>query len=42
MRNIFAHSYMGIDFDEVWTVIQDDLPYLEKLLKEMISKIQNN
>ena len=33
---------MGIDFDEVWTVIQDDLPYLEKLLKEMISKIQNN
>jgi len=42
MRNIFAHNYMGIDFDEVWTVIQDDLPYLEKLLKEMLSKIQNN
>ena len=39
MRNIFAHNYMGIDFDEVWTVIQEDLPYLQKLLEEMLSNI---
>ena len=37
MRNIFAHNYMGIDFDEVWTVIEQDLPLLENQLKEMLS-----
>jgi uncharacterized protein with HEPN domain len=33
MRNVIAHEYFGIDLDEVWQVIEKDLPELkEKLL----------
>ena len=37
MRNIFAHNYMGIDFDEVWSTIEEDIPELEKELNKMLS-----
>lgn len=38
MRNVFAHNYMGIDFDEVWNTIENDIPSLEKELKKILSK----
>ncbi len=34
-RNILAHDYFGIDAEEVWQIIQNDLP----VLKDQISKI---
>jgi len=34
-RNIVAHDYFGIDEEEVWQIIQNDLP----TLKEKIQKI---
>ena len=27
-RNLVAHDYMGVDAEEVWQIIQDDLPPL--------------
>jgi uncharacterized protein with HEPN domain len=34
-RNILAHDYFGIDAEEVWQIIQNDLP----VLKDQINKI---
>ena len=42
MRNIFAHNYMGINFYEVWNVIEEDIPELENLLEDMLSKLRQN
>ena len=30
MRNILVHDYFGIDLDEVWAVVERDLPVLRK------------
>jgi uncharacterized protein with HEPN domain len=31
-RNILAHDYLGIDCDAVWSVVEQDLPELKKVL----------
>jgi len=36
MRNILIHDYFGIDLDEVWSTIQNDLPPLIAELEELI------
>jgi len=35
LRNIIAHDYFGIDYDEIWSVINLHLP----LLKQFIDKL---
>ncbi len=35
MRNIIVHEYLGLDLTEVWYVIQNDLPELEKKLRNI-------
>lgn len=35
-RNLVAHDYFGIDAEEVWQIIKNDLPKL----KQQISKIR--
>lgn len=35
-RNIVTHNYMGIDLDITWTILQDYLPKLEKIVLAMI------
>ncbi len=37
-RNRLIHGYLGIDNDTLWSIIQDDLPVLQKQL----SFLQNN
>ena len=36
MRNRLVHVYFDIDFDQVWSTVQDDLPALITLLKKLI------
>ena len=36
MRNRLIHGYYEIDFYRVWLVIKDDLPILEKQIKQII------
>ncbi len=42
MRNVLVHQYFGIDLEEVWNTVQDDLPRLkgkiEVILKELEEK----
>ncbi len=37
-RNIIAHDYLGIDFKEVWQIIQTKLPELKIKIKQITSK----
>jgi len=39
MRNILAHEYFGIDLDEVWQVVERDLPELKQKLKAIYEKL---
>lgn len=36
-RNRIAHGYLGLDNDTLWSIIQDDVPALIKLLEEVRS-----
>ena len=35
-RNILAHNYFGIDAEEVWQIIQNDLPILKTQITKLI------
>jgi uncharacterized protein with HEPN domain len=35
-RNLVAHDYLGIDAEEVWQIIQNDLPTLKKQLQQIL------
>jgi len=34
-RNILVHDYLGLDFDTIWLVIEQDLPQLKNALEAM-------
>lgn len=34
-RNVLVHDYLGIDLDVIWSVIEQELPRLEKVLNKI-------
>lgn len=36
MRNILIHNYFGIDLDVVWSVVEDDLPELQRYIEILL------
>lgn len=40
-RDVLIHDYMGVDLDEVWNVIQKDLPDLKRTVSEMRAEIED-
>jgi uncharacterized protein with HEPN domain len=38
-RNRIVHDYMGIDYEIVWTVIENDLEKLDSDIKEILEKL---
>ncbi len=36
MRNVLVHDYFGVDLEEVWRVVERDLPELKSKLKKLI------
>ena len=34
-RDVLIHNYMGVDLDEVWNVIEKDLPPLKRTIEKM-------
>lgn len=38
-RNIIAHNYFGVDAEEVWQIIQNDLPDLKKKLHKFLTEV---
>lgn len=39
-RDLLIHDYMGVDLDEVWNVIQDDLPELKETVQAMQAEVE--
>ena len=39
MRNVIVHHYFGIDLDQIWDAITDDLPALKAWITEMLDDI---
>ena len=37
-RNILVHDYLGIDLDVIWSVVEQELPELEKALNKISSE----
>lgn len=38
-RDVLIHDYMGVDLNEVWNVIEKDLPRLKETVNEMQAEI---
>lgn len=38
LRNRLIHGYLGIDDDTVWSIIQDDIPYLLESLHALAQR----
>lgn len=41
-RNRLIHGYLGIDNDTLWSIIQDDIPRLLRLLNRLIDSHTGN
>jgi len=41
-RNLLIHHYFGVDADEIWDVIENDLPSLEQIIIEKIQDMNKD
>ena len=39
MRNVLVHEYFGIDPEEVWSVVERDLPDLKRKIEAILKEI---
>ena len=39
MRNILVHEYFGIDLEEVWSTVQQDLPELKRQIEAIVERM---
>lgn len=37
-RNLLTHEYFGVDLEIVWKIVQDDLPALMDVVREILRK----
>lgn len=35
-RNVMVHDYLAIDLDEVWDIVERDVPFLRAQLQEIV------
>jgi len=38
-RNVISHEYDGLDFEQVWEVIEDKLPRLREIVAELLKDV---
>jgi uncharacterized protein with HEPN domain len=42
MRNVLIHDYFGVDLEEVWRVVERDLPELKSKLERLADEVEKN
>jgi len=42
MRNVLVHDYFGVDLEEIWRVVERDLPELKNKLKKLVGESEKN
>ena len=40
MRNVLVHDYFGVDLEEIWRVVERDLPDLKNKLKRLADQLE--
>jgi len=40
LRNVLVHDYLGIDLEQIWDIIEKDLPQLKKAISKMANEIK--
>ena len=40
MRNVLVHDYFGVDLEEIWRVVERDLPELKNKLKKLVGEFE--
>jgi uncharacterized protein with HEPN domain len=40
-RNVLVHNYLGIDLDNIWAILQRDIPPLKRTIEAMQSEISS-
>jgi len=41
-RNLVAHDYLGVDAEEVWQIIKNDLPPLQSAIRKILPSIPSD
>lgn len=41
MRNILVHHYFGIDYEIVWSVVENDLPDMKRKIKDIMRDLEH-
>jgi uncharacterized protein with HEPN domain len=41
-RNVLVHDYLGIDLDEIWKIVQGDLPKLKSEIDKVFYEMKNS
>jgi uncharacterized protein with HEPN domain len=39
LRNVLVHDYFAVDWDTIWTIIQRDLPVLERAIRALLEEV---
>ena len=37
LRDVLIHNYMGVDVEEVWRIVEQDLPGLKKKIESLLN-----
>lgn len=40
-RNVIVHDYLGIDLDQIWDIVRDDLPELKRAIQTILDDIKD-
>ncbi|MFZ5919954.1 MAG: DUF86 domain-containing protein [Chloroflexota bacterium] len=39
-RNVVVHDYLGIDIDQIWDIVKDDLPDLKQKIERILKNLE--
>lgn len=40
MRNRVAHGFFSVDLELVWKTVQNDLPIVEKQVRDLLARVE--
>ena len=42
MQDVLIHFYFGVDYDLLWQAIENDIPYIEPLIFQIVDDLERN
>ena len=39
-RNVAVHNYLGIDLQQIWEIVEEDLPNLKRQIEEILKDLE--